>query len=95
MSIGKGVIEDSAKIQRLGAVTRFLYSPASVGKNTDIDPVPVHDVEILLVIERVEAHSSNVVLSIGYKLKKFTGECMKMSIDDHSLSFLCSSANAN
>ena len=87
MGVGKGVIEDFAEIQSPGAVTSFLDSPAGIGKDTDVDAVVIHDVEILPVIESVKAHPSDVVLRFGYKLEEFTGKRVKVSIDDHGLSF--------
>ena len=88
MGVGKGVIEDFAELQSLGAVTSLLNSPAGIGKDTDVDAVLIHDVEILPVIESVKAHPSDVILRFGYKLEEFTGKRVKVSIDDHGLSFL-------
>jgi len=88
MSIGEGVIEDFAEIQSFGAVPTLLDSPAGIGKNTDVDAVLIHDVEIFPVIESVKAHSSDVILRFGHKLEKFPGERVKVSINNHAFSFL-------
>src|SRR4030095_1583988 len=92
MSIGEGIIEDFAELQSFGAVPYLLDPPAGVGKNTDVDAVLIHDVEILPMIESVEAHPSDIIFRFGHKLEEFTGKRAKMSINNHVLSFCPASA---
>jgi hypothetical protein len=87
MSVGKRVIEDFAELKSLRAIPRLLDPPAGVGKNTNIDAVLIHDIKILAVIERVEAHASDVILRFRHELEKFPWKRVKMSVDDHDLSF--------
>jgi hypothetical protein len=92
MSIGEGVIEDFAEIQSFGSVPTLLDPAAGIGKNTDVDAVLIHDVEIFPVIESVKAHPSDISFRFGHKLEKLTRKRVKMSIDDHGLSSLYRSA---
>jgi hypothetical protein len=86
VSFGKGIVEDPAQVESLGTVALFLDPTAGVGKDANIDAVPIHYVEVFSMIKRVEAHSPDILLSFRHKVEKFSRKGMKMSIDDHGFS---------
>ena len=52
-------------------------------EHADVDTVLVHGVEIFIVIEGVKTHAPHIVLRFGDEIQEFTGEGVKVSVDDH------------
>ena len=84
--LGEGVVEDAAKFHGARPVAGFFDPSAGVGKHADIDAVFVHDIEVLAMIEGVEADAAHIVLRLRNQVQKFAGKGVEVSIDDHGCS---------
>ena len=83
VGFGKRIVDDSAQLQRFAPIAALFDPAAGIRKHANVDAVFIHDVDIFLMIEAVEADAANIALRLlGHELQKSFWKGVKMRIDN-------------